>query len=62
MSNGWIGNEVAMVFDGDSGNAIDSFDYTAEELQRRAKIMRGDPVVTMEPSLFAYLAKEDTDD
>ncbi len=27
---------IAMVFDGDTGNAVDSFDYTPEELQRRA--------------------------
>jgi hypothetical protein len=56
LPDGWTGNEVAMVFDGETGNAIDAFDYTAEELRRRADFMAGRPVVTMEPSPWARLA------
>jgi hypothetical protein len=77
MSDGWIGNEVAMIFDGDDGDDDDTVwpdddgedgdddgeildleveAYTrADELLRRAKILRGDPIVTMDPSPFAWL-------
>lgn len=55
LPDGWTGNEVAMIFDDQTGNAIDAFDYTAEELQRRADFMAGKPVVTMEPNPNARL-------
>ena len=53
---GWDGNEIATIFDGQTGNAIDCFDYTAEELRRRADEIEGKPIVTMEPSPYARLA------
>lgn len=46
---------VAMIFDDQTGNAIDAFDYTAEELRRRADELDGRPVVTMEPNPNARL-------
>jgi len=42
---------VAMVFDAETANAIDSFDYTPEELERRAKELR-EQMVTIEPNPF----------
>jgi hypothetical protein len=42
----WAG---CMVFD-ERGNAFDAFDYTPEELERHARLLRG--VVTIEPSPF----------
>ena len=54
---GWIGDEVAMVYGGD-GNAIDCFDYTAEELQGRADEILGKPIVTMVPNRWATLAHD----
>ena len=55
----WDGNEIAMIFDGVTGNAIDSFNYTADELERRARELRADAgeltTVTMEPSPFVVL-------
>jgi len=54
------GNEVAMVFDGNTGNAIDAFDYTADELERRALDLRKDAgevtTVTMDESPFGRLS------
>lgn len=38
-----------MVFD-EYGNAFDAFDYTPEELERQARLLRG--VVTIESSPF----------
>ena len=42
---------VVMVFDAESGNAIDSFDYTPEELERRARELR-EQMMTIEPNPF----------
>lgn len=57
--SGLRGDEVAMVYDGDTGNAIDWFDYTADELEARAEELRraaGEiTTVTMEPSPWARL-------
>jgi hypothetical protein len=43
-----------MVFCLETGNAVDSFDYTVEELEKRVAELRG--LVTMEPSPFGWLA------
>ena len=40
------GQLVAMVFDEETANAVDCFDYTVEELQRRADELRGGFYVT----------------
>lgn len=45
-----------MTFDDVTGNALDCFEYTADELRRRADALDGKPVVTMEPSPHARLA------
>lgn len=55
---GWDGDEIAMVFDGKTGNAIDAFDYSAEELRRRSDRILGLPIVTMEPNPWARLAHD----
>ena len=48
-----------MVYDDETGNAFDSFEYTADELEARARELRKaageSTTVTMEPSLFADL-------
>jgi hypothetical protein len=41
---------ICMVFDGETGNALDSFAYTADELQRRTDELRG--TFTVDPSPF----------
>jgi hypothetical protein len=38
-----------MVFD-ENGNAVDAFPYSAAELERRAKELRGIATVTIKPS------------
>jgi hypothetical protein len=43
-----------MVFCLRTGNAVESFDYTVEELEKRVAELRG--LVTMEPSPFGRLA------
>jgi hypothetical protein len=50
--SGWDGNEIGMVFDGASGNALDAFDYTADELRRRADELDGIGWFTVNPSPF----------
>lgn len=52
----WNGNEFAMVFDGETGNAVDWFPFTVEELESRLAMLRGDPIVTMEPTPWARLS------
>lgn len=47
-----------MVFD-DHGNAFDAFDYTSEELERKARILRG--YVTIKPSPFVLSSSAETD-
>lgn len=54
--NGWEGNEVVMIFDGETGNAVGAFDFTTAELRRLADELDGRASVTMEPSPFAMLA------
>jgi len=50
---------ICMVYDDETGNAFDSFEYTADELEARARELRKaageSTTVTMEPSLFADL-------
>lgn len=51
-----------MIFDLETGNAVDSFDYTPEELERRAKELRsqtGDPFESPEWDEFVRHFREE---